>query len=47
MRPKMHGLLLDTSINSASTVRLNIYQVREVVQLLHVSFFLLHKVCCT
>jgi hypothetical protein len=27
MRPKMHGLLLDTSINSASTVRLNIYQV--------------------
>jgi hypothetical protein len=28
MRPKMHGLLLDTSINSQATVRLNIYQVR-------------------
>ncbi|WIA23695.1 hypothetical protein OEZ85_000387 [Tetradesmus obliquus] len=26
MRPKMHGLLLDTSINSAAKVRLNIYQ---------------------
>jgi hypothetical protein len=29
MRPKMHGLLLDTSINSPATVRLNIYQVRS------------------
>jgi hypothetical protein len=29
MRPKMHGLLLDTSINSPATVRLNIHQVRH------------------
>lgn len=27
MRPKMHALLLDSTINSPSTVRLNIYQV--------------------
>lgn len=26
-RPKMHALLLDTSLNSSSTVRLNIFQV--------------------
>jgi hypothetical protein len=28
MRPKMHALLLDATINSALTLRLNIYQVR-------------------
>lgn len=27
MRPKMHALLLDATINSALTLRLNIYQV--------------------
>lgn len=27
MRPKMHALLLDSTINSPLTIRLNIYQV--------------------
>lgn len=31
MRPKMHALLLDTTINSALTVRLNIFQARCVL----------------
>ncbi len=31
VRPKCHALLLDTTINSPATVRLNIYQVRDRV----------------
>ena len=30
MRPKCHALLLDSGINSETTVRLNIYQVWRV-----------------
>lgn len=30
MRPKMHAVLLDATINSALTLRLNIYQVHCV-----------------
>lgn len=29
MRPKCHALLLDCSLNSPDTARLNIYQVRS------------------
>jgi telomerase reverse transcriptase len=39
MRPKCHALLLDTTINSPTTVRVNIYQARieyEGRYLLHV-----------
>jgi hypothetical protein len=37
MRPKMHALLLDASINSGLTVRLNIYQVRHALQNIHLA----------